>query len=127
MILTLFGVLLALSLGLVALGLYRQEHAELGIIGFLFLFLLSFVVIDGGLTYQTGFTETHSYTSLKETPETSIDFLLNNTETVNTYSALAIGGTLDRTIGYYLAVCSAVGMIGFLAGLKRHGWRNTEL
>lgn len=59
--LTLFVVLLSLSLILIAIGLFRPEHTELALVGFVFLFLLSLVLIVGDLQYKTGYTERLTY------------------------------------------------------------------
>lgn len=62
--LILFSVFLGLSLILITIGLYKQqEHSEFCLIGFFFLFLLSFVLMGNNLEYQTGQTVqiTYSY------------------------------------------------------------------
>jgi hypothetical protein len=44
---------------LIALGLFRPEHTELSLVGFVFLFLLGIVILNGQLVYKIG-TSTNS-------------------------------------------------------------------
>lgn len=118
MLLTLFGMLLAVSLVLITLGLYKPEHTELSLIGFVFLFLLSIHIILGtGLTYQTGQIETYSYDNTT----------LANITITDSYSPITLGGNLDHLFGYYLAVLSVIGFLGVMTSYKRQTWRNDEL
>jgi len=60
--LILFTTFIIISCIFIALGLFRLEHTELSLVGFVFLFLLSMVIIGDNLTYQTGETVTISNT-----------------------------------------------------------------
>ena len=142
MLLSLFGVFLALSLVLVALGLFVQEHTELSLIGFTFLFLLSIHIIGSGLTVQSGVKEIYTYgdnvsgvhldslhpnDNFTKTIDKAEDALLFCTNKTYTYSPITLGGNLDHLFGYYLAVLSIVGFLGVMTSYKRQTWRNEDL
>ena len=122
MYLELFIVFLLLSLVIVALGLFKPEHSELGLIGFLFLFLLSLVVLYGDIQYKVG--ENYTYDCL-----CCVDGRLGQTCDDNTSNLVKIasidyyvtfesGGTFSHLVGYWLAVGSFIGFIGVLMGLR---------
>jgi hypothetical protein len=125
--LTLFIVFLVLSLLLVALGLYRSEHTELSLVGFLFLFLLSLIIMGGDIQYKTGENLTYSCLCCNNTePYTGVPYLCDGTDanlvvtsTVDTYETWSAGGTLSHLVGYWLAIASFVGFIGVLLSLRR--------
>lgn len=115
MLLNLLIVFLVLSFLLVALGLFRPEHSELSLVGFLFLFLLSLIVIGGDIQYKIGINETYIYDN------DTIDYI-TSTDLYATWDgggAYGYGGTLSHFIGYYLAVASAIGFIGVLVSFKK--------
>lgn len=120
----LYVVLIIITLVLIFLSFYAPEHSELGLVGFLFLFLLSMVMIGGDIQYKTGentttLTEyTYDNTTLTSTTETAV--------TVDNYETFTAGGTLSHTVGYYLAVASIVGFIGVLLGLRYQFKRKEE-
>jgi len=120
--LILFTTFILISLVLVALGLYRLEHTELSLVGFVFLFLLSMVVIGDNLTYQTG--ETTTITNTHGLVNDSV-VLLNSTET--TVSDFSIytdtsGFFTTHNFGYLLAVLSVIGAIGSFVSIKPEGF-----
>lgn len=111
--LILFSVFLALSLALVALGLFRgQEHTELALVGFVFLFLLAMLIIAGDIQYKTGeqtnTTYTYNNSTLTFTQENKIDV----------YGAFTASGAFSHTFGYWMAIASIVGFIAVLVGLR---------
>lgn len=113
--LTLFCVFLALSLILIILGLTRTEHSELSLIGFVFLFLLSFTLIGQDLNYQTGETTNINYTYDNTT-------LISELRITNyTYTSFDDDTGMFNThrSGYWLAIAAAVGFIGVLLGIRR--------
>ena len=52
--LILFCVLIAISVLVISIGLFRPEHTEMVLIGFVFLFLLALNLESGGVDYKTG-------------------------------------------------------------------------
>lgn len=115
--LTLFVVFLSLSLILIALGLIMTEHTELSLVGFVFLFLLSMIVIQNDIQYQTGVNISTSY-SYKNI---SGELLLNSSNELRTdvYNDSTLGGSLSHTIGYWLAVASIIGFAGVILGIRK--------
>lgn len=103
-------VLLCISLGLIALGLYRSEHTELSIIGFLFLFILSFSFSTGTIEYKIGSNTTYSYNGNSSSPYLTV--------TNDLYGTFDNGGTLGHIVGYYLAIASLIGFVAVLIGLR---------
>lgn len=122
--LTLYVVLIFISLVLIFLSFYASEHSELGLVGFLFLFLLSMVMIGGDLQYKTG--ENTTITTVYNYDNTT---LINSTEystQLDNYETFTAGGVLSHTLGYYLAIASIVGFIGVLVGLRSQFNRRRE-
>lgn len=114
--LVLFIVFLALSLILIIVGLFKAEHTELSIIGFVFLFLLSMPIIQEELTYVVGYDTNITYTYNYSNNNT----LLSSTETVaNRYGSITASSTISHRIGYWLAVASIIGFIGVLLGIRK--------
>lgn len=111
----LFCVFLGLSLILVTLGLIKStEHAELSLIGFFFLFLLSLTIINQNIDYNIGSetNTTYFYTgdgNLSLTQET----------TILHYDTFTLGSTNSHRFGYWLAIGSAVGFVAVLLGFRR--------
>jgi len=120
--LILFTTFILISLVFVALGLYRLEHTELSLVGFVFLFLLSMVVIGNNLTYQTGETimTTNNYGNISGTVQ-----ILNYTEsTTYDYSIYQdpSGFFTTHRFGYLLAILSIIGMIGSFVSIRPEGF-----
>lgn len=115
--LVLFCVLLALSLVLIGFGLFRQnEHTELALIGFLFLFLLSLNIIGQDIQYKTGTLTNTTYiydtmANLNSTIEISTDV----------YDTFTLGDQAHN-FGYWLAVGAAIGFFGVIFGLRKTKW-----
>lgn len=120
--LILFSTFILISLVLIALGLYRLEHTELSLVGFIFLFLLSMVVIGDNLTYQTG--ETTNITNTHAVVNGSV--VLTFSSEVTTYDSSIYQDTsgffTTHNFGYLLAVLSIVGMIGSFISIKPEGF-----
>ena len=134
--LTLFVVFLVITLVIIFLSFYAPEHSELGLVGFLFLFLLSLVILGGDIQYKTGVNETYTYGCLCCEQGQVIGGELVRNETyygctsenaslevigvtkVDNYATFTAGGTVSHVVGYYLAVASLVGFIGVILGLK---------
>jgi len=107
-ILTLFGFLVGFSLVLIIIGLTKPTESAQALIGFFFLFLLSFQILNGTLTYESGAVISHSYLYSNAS-------LTSSQETV-TYSYVPFQ---DHTFGYYLAIGSAIGFFGVIFSLGR--------
>lgn len=132
MILWIYLAFLLISFILIGFSLFRPEHTELGIAGFTFLFILSFVMITGDIQYKVGINETitHSCLCCEQDGSTylcdgsSENFSIQPTqiERVDVYATWVAGGTLSHTVGYLLAVISVVGLIGTFVSLKPEGF-----
>jgi hypothetical protein len=111
----LFCVFLALSVILIAMGLFRPEHAELSLVGFVFLFLLALLIIGQDIQYKVGSETNVTYNygvdnvTVQNTTEVSVDH----------YDTFTAGGSLSHTFGYWLAIASLIGFIGVILSLRR--------
>jgi len=114
--------LLVISLILIALSFYRTEHAELGIVGFTFIFLLSFVMIGGDIQYKVGTNTTYEYDCFDTCGIGNNDTLMTTATEIDVYDTFSAGGTLSRTVGYWLAVLGVVGIIGVFVSLRTEGF-----
>lgn len=113
---TLFCVLLGLSIALVVSGLFREDHTELSLVGFVFLFLLSILIINNQLEYKTG-----SYTNITQTYDNATgSYLLNASYEIQAdiYKPANYTGVTSHLIGYWLAVCSVIGFIAVILSLR---------
>lgn len=118
----LFCVFVAISLILIGLGLFRADHTELPLVGFLFLFLLAMTILTGSVQYKIG-TETNTTYSYV------VNDTINMTQEVSydVYDDINLDGSLTaKLVGYWLAIMSIVGFIGVLVGLGRTKWRNSD-
>ena len=102
----------------VALGLYRLEHTELSLVGFVFLFLLSMVVIGDNLTYQTG--ETTNITNTHAVVNGTTVLTFSSEVTTYDYSIYqdTSGFFTTHNFGYLMAVLSIIGAIGSFVSIK---------
>lgn len=130
--LTLYLILLLLSLIIIAIGLFRPEHTEMALVGFVFLFLLGLTLEAGSIEYKTGVNETNTYSCLccsngevtaspgicTDELNNSAQLVITKVEKVNTYSTFTAGGALSHLIGYWLMIMSIVGFIGVLVSLR---------
>lgn len=115
MILTLYGFLLCIGLILVIIGLIKPNESAQALIGFFFLFLLSFPLMSGEVEYKTGENTTTTYAYVSGN--------LTSTEEVLKHSYTPFNDNLSRRFGLYLAIASAVGFAGVLYGIGRTNWR----
>jgi len=140
MILWVYLALLIISLVLVTLSLLRDDHTELGIAGFTFLFILSFVMIAGDIQYKVGVNETNTYACVcceqgvvvgddyirgEQEPgctNENASIVIIATDSVDVYDTWSAGGTLSHTVGYLLAVISVIGLIGTFVSIKPEGF-----
>ena len=116
---TIFVVFLVLALVLVGFSLYRPEHSELGLIGFVFLFLLSFLVINGTISHTIGTQTNSTFAYSVNASGTGQTLLTSSTEDVVDLSAnYTFDGVLAHTIGYWMAIISIVGFITIIIGIR---------
>lgn len=128
MILTLWTTLALFSLVLIVIGLVKPDESAQAIIGFFFLFLLSFPLINGSLEIETGanITTTFSYDV-----SGNVNGSLQNVD----YDYTLWKDTTSHNIGYWLAIASSVGFFGVLFNLdkvklwwaRRRGGDNEEI
>lgn len=115
MILTLFGVLVAIALILIGLGLFNPNESAQAIIGFLLLFFLSLIILNNGLEYESGsiINTTYSYNAGE----------VYKTDQVitNTYDLYNDDST--HRVGWYLTLASAVGLIGVIFSIGYHRYK----
>ena len=102
MLLELFSVLLIIGLTLIVLG-FIIDIPLLSIIGFTFLFLISFPLINNTLMYKTGSTITENSTA---------------TLVIDNYASFSDS---TKTYGFYLAIISAIGFILVVINTTRWG------
>jgi len=115
MILNLFIVLISISLILIIIGLVKHTESAQAIVGFTFLFLLSFVLMDGNLEYETGTNTTTDYIY-------NVNGTVDNTLEISNKTFTNFDDDNSFKMGLYLAIVSAVGFAGTLWGLKNTRW-----
>lgn len=118
--LVLFLVFLGLSLLLIVIGLFRPEHTEFSLVGFAFLFILSFVFVTGDVQYQVGVNETNTYGLVNGTYE------VTSVQSVDVYETFQSGGLLSHFVGYWLAVMSLAGFVIVIVSAKPGLFRRRE-
>jgi len=133
MLLEIFGLFVGMSFILITLGLLIPVHSEMALVGFFFLFLLSFVVMGNNLQYENGYEEVYIYGNnfsgyhwdynepLEPRPQDETMAYLfhrNRTALYTTYTGDV--GVFDTHIfGYFMAILSGFGFAGVLFGLRR--------
>ncbi len=122
MILTLFALLLGLSLVLIAIGLTKQDESAAALIGFLFLFLLSFVILGNNLEYEIGEQRNVSYSYDNSTGENLLNKTTEDITLIYTTWDDTTGIFNTHRFGYFLAIASIIGFAGVLMSLKG-GWK----
>lgn len=118
MILTLYGVLVAICLVLIVVGLAKPTESAQALIGFFLLFLLALVILNGTLEYETGalINTTYQYSGDQ--------VIKTDQEITNTYAFF--NDTTSQRVGYYLAIASAIGFIGVFFALRRSRWKGDK-
>lgn len=111
--LTLFVIFIVLSFILIIIGLLKPEHSELSLLGFVFLFLLSLLILNSDIQYQTGEDVNISFSY--DDGNLSISSFEEHRDVYDTFT---MDGALAHIIGYWLALISAVGFVGVIIGLK---------
>lgn len=102
MILELFGFIMTLSVILVILGFIWSDWSAFALIGFAIIFILSVVILNTGLQYESGATiqSSYSYNTLGN---------INGTDQIVQYSYVSWSDTNTHVIGYLFSV---VGLLG---------------
>jgi hypothetical protein len=112
MILWLFLGMVAIALVLIIIGMLKPTESAQALIGFTLLFILAMVVLTGNLSYPVGNTSNITVTELGG----NITKISQNDVThYQTYSE-----STTHNIGLYLAIGSAVGVIGVIVSLRRN-------
>lgn len=115
--LILYTILLIVALIIIAIGLFKSEHTEMALIGFVLLFLLAITLEAGSVTSQTGDTTNSSFTY---SIVGNYTLLTDSTETVAyIYTPITMGGALSHVVGYWLAIMSVIGFVGVLVALRK--------
>ena len=108
MILDLFALILILALVLIVLGFVFKDWSAISLVGFSIIFILSIVILNSGLQYESGAT-----------------ILTNITTSVTTvsYNYIDWSDSNTHTIGYLLSVVGLIGMVFILWGTGLgHKW-----
>jgi len=119
--LTIFVVFLAVSFIFIAIGLFRNEHSEMALIGFVFLFLLGIGLNSSNITEQTGTNIIHTYTYIYPSV-CGVDTMVldNEVETQTKFmSPVIFDGITQHTISYYFCIAAITGFIAVIIGLGR--------
>jgi len=122
MYLSLLIVFLFISFILITLGLQFREHTELALIGFVFLFLISFIVIANDIDYKVGENLTYHCVYNNGTVQADAGCGTNSTLfpaiKTNTYAEWDGSGTFSHLVGYWLGIISVIGFVAVLVGLR---------
>lgn len=116
----LFALFVIIALVMIIIGLSRPSESAQAVIGFFFLFILSFVLINGNITYKVG-SQTNS-TILEYTSYINESITLSNSTSIinqaDQYQSYNDSST--HNLGYWLAIASAIGMFGVFYSIKKH-------
>lgn len=120
MILALFWALFIISLSLIGLGvIYSKEWSGVAIVGFTFLFLLSYTILTGSLAIEKGSNVTSSYVANA-----------NGTITASTQQILYIyddwNDVNSHRIGLFMAIISGIGTFGSVLNTLHANWRGRK-
>jgi hypothetical protein len=130
MYLILWVVFLVISFIIVTIGLFRPEHTEMALIGFVFIFLLSLNLEVGTIDYKMGTNISYAClccdnseqaarygTNVKlcDTPDNSTMVKISEIDIYETWNG---GGTLGHLVGYWLMIMSIVGFVGVLLSIR---------
>jgi len=112
MILSLFGILALISLVLIIMGLSRPSESAMALIGFVFLFFLSLVLINGTLQVEAGshINTTYGYDGSDR---------VNETSQVVHYQYQNFNDSTSRQMGFYLVLAAVIGFAGVWFAWRR--------
>lgn len=127
MIITIFVILLIISLALITIA-KALKQPPLALAGFLFLFILGLVLMIGGLEYQAGETEAYTYVcaccnETRYTEECSSgELTLKNITKQKVYSAydseIVQGIQVNHIYGFFLCIIAIFGFVLTLTNLE---------
>jgi len=107
MIIGLYGFLLLICLVLIVIGLFKPDESAYAIIGFLFLFILSIIMLNGQVEIETGANTSSSFSY------DATGTLIGHNQNI-VYSYQEWNDTTSHRIGYWLVVISVLGFVGVL-------------
>lgn len=112
MILILYGFLALIALVLIVIGLSKPHESAQAIVGFVFLFFLAIVLLQGNLEVEVGAqtNTTYGYDNVDRINFTSQDI---------SYKYEEFDDNTSRQMGIYMAIASIVGVVAVLVGLRR--------
>jgi len=119
MLLTLWALFTAIGMILIIIGFFRPEHTAQGLVGFLFLFFLSFPILNGELEVESGHNTTTTFTY-----DPDLNNTLLSTDAVLQYQYTKYS---SHNFGYYMAVASALGFVVLIASIRKtKNWESGE-
>jgi hypothetical protein len=122
MYLVLFIVFFFICLVITGLWIARPDFTALGFAGFFFMFILSFVVMQGDIQYKVGMNETNTYECLDLCETGNTTAYLTHVEKVDVYETWDSGGFLSHWAGYILAVVAVIGIICVFVNMGTEGF-----
>ena len=108
---------MVMAVVMIAIGLIRPSESYIGIVGFLFLFFLSMIMLNGNVQYETGANTTSSFVYNATSGQ-----LLSSRQIVD-YNTAYFSDDTSHKMGFYLVVVSIVGFAGVLFSLRSH-WKS---
>ena len=87
-----------LALVLIIIGFVFSEWSAMALIGFSIFFILSVVILNTGLQYESGATITSTFTT-------------TNSSQIVTYDYTSWSDSNTHTIGYLLSIVGLIGMV----------------
>lgn len=108
MILPVWAALAALAIIMVIVGLTRPSESAQAMVGFFFLFLLSFHLMAGTLEYRTG-----------DTVQTNYSYAAGNLTQTQQSTVYDYDPYQSKSFGLYLAFASAAGLVGTFMSWRR--------
>jgi len=119
MILSLYLTLIGIALILIIIGLFKPQESAMALVGFTFLFFLSFTLMLGNLEYEVGANINTSLTY-------NVDGKVTNTDQTVNYEYESFNAGNSRQMGFYLIIVSVVGFTSVIMALKNDNWGKKE-
>lgn len=107
MILQIWATLAALSVVMIILGLSKPSESAQALVGFFFLFLLGFPIMNGDLQYRTG-----------DVVQTNFTYSAGNLTMTDASTSYSYTSYQSHVFGWYLIVAAAIGFVMVLFGLR---------
>ena len=127
MLLSIFALLVGISIVLIVIGLAKTTESAQALVGFFFLFLLSFNLIDGTIEYVSGYDEYYVYGNNFTGYHWDYDYNSNPPATNDSYLFHSIredtyASYQNRTMGVWLALLAGFGFAGVFFSLNPTKW-----